>query len=130
GGGRAGKAACSSGAPRGARGTGRQTQPAFAAVKPATPARSAASPTQPSKIATGLSRRRAVILGREPSRANRASGTPSRTPTHQVAITPQPKASAVGSGVRKTGGWPTVKYSTRTRAGAWACTLPYRAAAP
>jgi hypothetical protein len=45
-------------------------------------------------------------------------------PIHQVAMTPQPKASRVGSSVWKIGGCPIVKYSTQTLAVTWSCRMP------
>lgn len=52
---------------------------------------------------------------RRPARAATANATPSGRPTHQVATTPQYRATNVGS-CPATSEWPTVKYSRHTRA--------------
>lgn len=51
------------------------------------------------------------------------------SPTHHVAMMPQPNARRVGEFVLNTGGWAMVKYSTQTRAVIWSWMIPYTIAA-
>ena len=87
-----------------------RTQPFEAATYPARPAITALTAEHAARS------ERAERFGQLPMRDAHASGTPSSTPTHHVAITPQPRPSSVGSSVSNTGGCPIVKYSTQIRA--------------
>src|SRR5216683_411180 len=110
-------------------GPARNTAPLRARNQPRTPAANAHAVITPSSAATGQTSEPTDRLGREPARATTANVTPRSSPTHHVAMNPQPRPSRVGSAVPKIEGWPTVKYSTQTRAVTWSWAMPYSTAA-
>ena len=108
-------ATCFSGAIRDSIHEGIAARPDLADQNPASPVSSETTAMPASSNPTGFQRSPAPSFGREPTRATSDNGTPNISPTHHVAIVPQPNASNVGSSVANTGGWPIVKYSTQTR---------------
>ena len=103
--------------------------PRLASKYPPKPAIVARKPITRSNSDIGRRSSLRSILLREPTLAANASSTPKNAPIHQVAMTPQPRASSAGDVVENTGGWKTEKYSTQMWAVNWSWMMPYSTAA-